>query len=310
MPKTSQWGLIIKKTLKNKSLNYITLIDEVKKVYEEDYGDIGTRPDKKFDESLIKLLKKDEIEIFDYDINVHKNPNRIQAFITDGIKFRLSGVKANEIRRLIKIVDDTDKEKQNKAFKKLRRIFLKKYEEYLDHIQRDWNYLLTQVTIEEFSDDLIISEIVESEIDKEMPNYVADPDFVEDIVKKYKKNNFKIPEDLRMKYSEYELWTLKNYSKKVPKKENITKEKFLENMGFIKPNYLNTYQIYDSFEKTLTYVKQNKNKSFIEGKFILALSSFEDSDKWFKELITEVNSCLNLSKPSLYQKIFGYELIK
>ncbi len=107
-------------------LSKLELFDEIRKESE-----ISTS-DKTLNESLMSLLKENEIYITGYDFNVYGSVKRIQSIRTEGLVFGRVKLDFVEIENLITQLESSDVENVKKASYKLKMLFRKKFEELKD----------------------------------------------------------------------------------------------------------------------------------------------------------------------------------
>ncbi|AEG18525.1 hypothetical protein MSWAN_1511 [Methanobacterium paludis] len=109
--------------LDKRELSKIELFDEIRRESE-----ISTS-DKTLNESLMSLLKENEIYITGYDFDIYDGVKRIQSIRTEGLVFGRVKLNFVEIENLIAQLETTDVETVKKASYKLKMLFRKKFEE-------------------------------------------------------------------------------------------------------------------------------------------------------------------------------------
>ena len=135
MVKPNIWRDKIIEILENKSLNYKNLYKEVKselvKLLQNNNKSMSNRPDKLFNEQLIKLIDDGTLVITGYDKSVHDvTTGKYQSFKKEGVVFELvrtDRLEPMDILILLNQLEDINNSKHDKTRIKLSKIFETKY---------------------------------------------------------------------------------------------------------------------------------------------------------------------------------------
>jgi hypothetical protein len=123
MPKNYNLRRLMLGMLNKRELSKLELFDEIRRESE-----ISTS-DKTLNESLMSLLKENEIYITGYDFDIYDGVKRIQSLRTEGLVFGRVKLNFVEIENIIAQLETTDVETVKKASYKLKMLFRKKFEE-------------------------------------------------------------------------------------------------------------------------------------------------------------------------------------
>ena len=123
MPKNYNLRKLMIELLEKRELSKMELFDEVRKKSE-----ISTS-DKTLNESLMSLLKENEIYITGYDFDIYNGVKRIQSIRTEGLIFGRVKLDFVEVDTITKKLESNDAEEVKEASYKLKRIFQIKMDE-------------------------------------------------------------------------------------------------------------------------------------------------------------------------------------
>jgi hypothetical protein len=316
MSKPNIWRDAIYEVLDDTSLNYSELLLNAKT--ELKGLNKSSRPNRLFNEQLIKLLKEGNIRIIGYDESVHKNSKgerveKIQAFKKEGITFELIRTDKTEPMDIIVLLDQLeqikDPKEQLKARLELLRLFEKKFILYEEDYVVFWERINSNVTSHTLDDEItivkkVLDESLNSYEEKDYNYYsILGVDEIENKLDYYKdlkenQNNrilhvMQMPKVSAMGDGDrlWDMFRSADYlNPMVVEGEGWTSELFLKRKGIPEPEKKSQNEIRAIFRKMLFYVNAHENYNFMKNSLSWALSDEQDSIRWFELFIKNMPS--------------------